>query len=374
MKNIVLDLALIGIGVVLFLIALERLWRTYRVFSTTRLRRSWITLGLLIVFFAIGYVAVIVRVGSGDSLEQIESLVALIFFAGSIFVLICANLFLGTLRERRGVEEDLREAYEALEQSRRLEAIGLLAGGISHDFNNFLMAIVARAGVGKRAAKDDRVVEGEFEAIGEIAEKAGELTRQLLQFGSAQYLSHDLVDVAGLINERRQLLESVLGEAVELRVDCSTDAPVRGDANQLERAVLNLCLNARDAMDGEGTVEIIVRDEDWDGDVGVAIVFQDSGPGVPEEWRDRIFDPFFTMKAGTGGTGLGLATVRGIVRKHGGHIELDSGPEEAARFRIWLPSAASTGYGPGVASDENGAAPRPESWKRFAQVGFFANP
>ena len=340
MKNIVLDLALIGIGVVLFLIALERLWRTYRVFSTTRLRRSWITLGLLIVFFAIGYVAVIVRVGSGDSLEQVESLVALIFFAGSIFVLICANLFLGTLRERRGVEEDLRKAYEALEQSRRLEAIGLLAGGISHDFNNFLMAIVARAGVGKRSAGDNKAVEGEFEAIGEIADKAGELTRQLLQFGSAQYLSHDLVDVAGLINERRQLLESVLGEAVELRVDCSTDAPVRGDANQLERAVLNLCLNARDAMDGEGTVEIIVRDEDWDGDVGVAIVFQDSGPGVPEEWRDRIFDPFFTMKAGTGGTGLGLATVRGIVRKHGGHIELDSGPEEAARFRIWLPSAA----------------------------------
>ena len=93
------DLALIAIGVMLFMLALERLWRTYRVFSSTRLRRSWVTLGLLIIFFSLGYLAVIVRLLRGGSLAQVESLVAMIFFAGSIFVLICANLFLGTLRE-----------------------------------------------------------------------------------------------------------------------------------------------------------------------------------------------------------------------------------------------------------------------------------
>jgi signal transduction histidine kinase len=341
MRNFVLDLTLIATGVALFGIALERLWRTYRVFSTTRLRRSWVILALLIVFFALGYLAVIVRLIRGGSLEQLESLVALIFFAGGIFVLICANLFLGTLRERRRVEEDLREAYEALEQSSRLESIGLLAGGISHDFNNFLMAIVARAGVGKRAAKDDKDVEGEFEAIGEIAAKAGELTRQLLQFGGAQTLSRRLVRATDLISGRRQLLESVLGEDVELRIDCAADACVQGDANQLERAVLNLCLNARDAMDGEGALDITVRQEDWGGEAGVAFVFEDSGPGVPEESRDRIFDPFFTLKAGGGGTGLGLATVRSIVRKHGGMVELDSEPGDGARFKIWLPTAVS---------------------------------
>jgi len=239
-----------------------------------------------------------------------------------------------TAREREQLAEQLR-------QSQKLEAIGRLAGGVAHDFNNLLTVVT-----GNLAAIRDELPEGSegralAAEIDDAVERATALTRRLLAFGRRQPMAPRPIDLASHADGMRRVLARLLGESVTLTLDLrASPAVVLADPAQLEQVLLNLVSNARDALPRGGTVRLATA---WatgpDGKRRVALSVEDDGPGIPPEIRGKIFEPFFTTKAEGKGTGLGLATTYGIVRQHGGTIEVDSTPGRGACFRVVLPEA-----------------------------------
>lgn len=241
--------------------------------------------------------------------------------------------------ERKDLEDRLR-------QSEKMEAIGQLAGGVAHDFNNMLAVI---NGYSSRLARSDNLNEGEREAIDEIrtaGQRAAGLTRQLLAFSRKQVLKPMIVDLNETIVEMESMLSRLIGEDIRIRTLLDSSLwQIRIDPGQLEQIIMNLAINSRDAMPDGGVLTIETGNTECDGerrDVSpgryVRFSVNDTGGGMDEAVRDRIFEPFFTTKDQGKGTGLGLASVYGIVKQSGGQISVESAPGRGATFTILFPA------------------------------------
>ena len=229
--------------------------------------------------------------------------------------------------ERRRLEEQLREGQ-------KLEALGRLAGGVAHDFNNLLTVIKGNADLMKEGLPDGLTADELVDDIRGAADRAAGLVRQLLTFGRRQPVRPEVVDLNEVVKETVGMLRRVLGSKVQVAADLSPRAAlVRADRTQLVQVVMNLAVNARDAMPRGGTLTVATR-----AGRRVRLEVADTGTGMPPEVRAKIFEPFFTTKGPGKGTGLGLATVYGIVKQSGGEIAVDSTPGVGTTFRVDLPA------------------------------------
>ena len=273
----------------------------------------------------------------------------------------------------RRLQDELEERHRVEEQlvhAQKMEAVGQLAGGVAHDFNNLLTAILAHAGAlaaeadpGSEAAESARTIE-------QAARRAAELTRQLLGFARRGKLLAAPTDLHLLVGEVARLLGRTLDKRIVVAQRLGAAHPVvLGDAGQLQQAVLNLAVNARDAMAEGGvlTFETALRELDpaaravrpgLAAGPFVVLTVRDSGQGVPAAIRDRIFEPFFTTKEAGRGTGMGLAMVYGIVANHGGFVTLESAEGQGAAFSLWLPAHRAQPEAPRAPAPA-AAAPRP---------------
>jgi PAS domain S-box-containing protein len=265
---------------------------------------------------------------------------------GTLVIIACRDV-----SERIAAERE-RERLEAeLQRGRRLESLGRLAGGVAHDFNNLLAVIRGYAEFLENQV-DDGDMRTDIEEIRRAAERASALVHQLLVFGRREQVSPAVIDLNAVLRDLERLLRRTIGEQIELVTAFADDlAPVRIDPGQVEQAVVNLAVNARDAMPDGGRLEI--RTSNADG--GVLLEVADTGRGMDSETASRAFDPFFTTKQKDSHAGLGLATVYGIVEEAGGRIEIESEPERGTTIAIELPAAR-----PETADGDGGApAARP---------------
>ncbi|MGC1451990.1 MAG: ATP-binding protein [Candidatus Sulfotelmatobacter sp.] len=257
------------------------------------------------------------------------------------------ELFAEDVTERRLLEQQLR-------QSQKMEAVGRLAGGIAHDFNNLLMVISGYSEFLLERLGAEPHLRGPAQEIASAAERASSLTRQLLAFSRKQMLAPRIVNLNDVATENIKMLTRMIGEDVDLVMVPSPNLwAVRADAGQIEQVIMNLAVNARDAMPSGGKLTIetsnVTLDEDYarfhaplrPGDY-VMVAISDTGGGMDGETQSHIFEPFFTTK-GTKGTGLGLSTVYGIVKQSGGYIWVYSEVGRGTTFKIYLPRVASTG-------------------------------
>ncbi len=242
------------------------------------------------------------------------------------------------ISERRRLEDQLRQAQ-------KLEALGQLSGGIAHDFNNLLTVIQVNAALIVRAQTAPVIKEHATDIV-QASDRAAALTRQLLMVSRKQVMQQRVVDVNDVVSNMTRILQRALGEDIALVAHCSTQLPfVKADVGMLEQVLLNLALNARDAMPSGGQLSIATGDKlitEVDPQRGtpglyVFVSVSDTGAGIPPEALPHIFEPFFTTKDVGKGSGLGLATVYGIIRQHQGWIEVDSGPGRGTTFLFYLP-------------------------------------
>jgi PAS domain S-box-containing protein len=243
-----------------------------------------------------------------------------------------------TTERRRALEE--RERLEnRLQQAQRLETVGQLAGGVAHDFNNLLAVILNYAYFVRERLPEENELRADLEEIRHAAERASELTHQLLVFSRREAVQPVVLDLNEVVRDTERLLGRSMGEHAELVTDLeAAECRVEADRAQLEQVVLNLVMNARDAMPAGGTVRIETRLGD-----DVLLAVSDEGEGMEPEVQARAFEPFFTTKPKGAGTGLGLATVYGTVTQAGGHAEIDSTPGRGTTVRVHLPHATAAG-------------------------------
>ena len=254
---------------------------------------------------------------------------------------------------RKRTEEALTRAEDQLRQSQRMEAVGRLAGGIAHDFNNLLTAIIGNSDLALDGLAKDDPNRPFVEDIKEVADRAAVLTRQILAFSRRQLLKPEVVDLNEIVQLMGPLLRRTLGE--EVRIDIVL-APglrlVEVDPHQVEQVLMNLAVNARDAMPEGGGIAIETANAELgpDDDLSdvelepgsyVTLAVSDTGQGMDEETRSRIFEPFFTTKELGKGTGLGLSTVFGIVRQSGGGVAVDSKVGKGSTFKVYLPASTN---------------------------------
>lgn len=243
---------------------------------------------------------------------------------------------------------ELRAMERQLRQVQKFEAIGQLAGGVAHDFNNVVGAILGWAELGLEENQGKTKAAERFARIKEQAERAAALTRELLAFSRRQVLQRQPIDLNTVTSGLISFLEKVINKNIELKVLTAPLESVKADPTQVEQVLMNLCLNARDAMPNGGRMivetEMVELDEAYArfypgvtiGRYAVLSV-SDTGVGMDAETRERIFEPFFTTKEKGKGTGMGLATVYGIVKQHGGFIHVYSEPGQGSLFRVYLP-------------------------------------
>ncbi len=255
-----------------------------------------------------------------------------------------------------------------LAQSQKMEAVGQLAGGLAHDFNNILHAMLGHLEFAMTAGAEPEEVRSELALIQGGVEHAAQLTRQLLAFSRRQVLELQTVDPNDLVAQLLQMVRRVIGEDIELDFRPGTiDGRIHVDAGQIEQVLLNLCLNARDAMPDGGTLKISTDLVEVDAEfVGahpwarsgahVRLVVSDTGCGIDPAVMPQIFEPFFTTKPTGRGTGLGLATVYGTIKQHGGMILVESDPGQGATFTIYLPVSSALDGDPAAAES---TAPAP---------------
>jgi signal transduction histidine kinase len=252
------------------------------------------------------------------------------------------------------IEERTRERETALAQlfeAQKMDTIGQLTGGVAHDFNNLLMAVLGSLTLLEKRMPDDPQCRRLLQNAVQGAQRGAALTQRLLAFSRRQELKPEAVDLAALVSGMEELLKRALGLAIELK--CAfpdTLPPVLIDANQLELALLNLALNARDAMPGGGKLNISATQETKDessagpdsrlqpGDY-VRIGIADTGTGMDEQTLAKATDPFFTTKGPGKGTGLGLSMVHGLAAQSGGFLRIDSAPNVGTTVQLWLPRA-----------------------------------
>jgi len=255
------------------------------------------------------------------------------------------------ITERKRAEEERARLEEQFHQSQKLESIGRLAGGVAHDLNNLLSPILGYSEMllADAAGMDPR--RDSLTAIVTAGRRARDLVRQLLAFGRKQTLKVEPVDLNGLLKNFHKLLQRTIREDIVIHMDLARALPlIQGDAGQLEQVVMNLAVNSQDAMPdgGELTIETsaVVLDETYAAQHEgvtpgpyVMLAVSDTGCGMDAEIREHIFEPFFTTKEKHKGTGLGLATIYGIVKQHAGHIWIYSEPGSGATFKVYLPVA-----------------------------------
>jgi signal transduction histidine kinase/sensor domain CHASE-containing protein len=245
------------------------------------------------------------------------------------------------------------EALSAqLRQAQKMEAIGSLAGGIAHDFNNLLGAVIMASSTLKEETAGDPALQASLETIDQASRRAAELTRRLLSFARPEHRSTGTVSINDVVQNVVRLCERTFDRAIRLEVELAGTLPaVSGDGGQLEQVLLNLCINSRDAMPSGGLIRVGTRASQVDaaqaarlrdvqsGDY-VVISVRDSGFGLTVAAEQHLFEPFFTTKGPGKGTGLGLAMVYGLIRAHGGGIQVHNHPGEGVEFEIYLPAAS----------------------------------
>ena len=246
--------------------------------------------------------------------------------------------------------ESRRESLEdQLHHSQKMEAIGLLAGGVAHDFNNLLTVINNHSELAAEGLHDEDPLKDDLRQILEAGERAAGLTRQLLAFSRKQVLAPEILDVNQVVVGLEKMLHRLIGEDILFRTSLDEElGKVRADPGQLEQILMNLVVNARDAMPTGGKLVIQTANVELDDVSGtqstelfvgpqVMLSVSDSGAGMTEDVRKRVFEPFFTTKKEERGTGLGLSIVHGIVKQSGGEIRVESVPGQGTTFRVYLP-------------------------------------
>ena len=260
--------------------------------------------------------------------------------------------FLGTfidITERKQEEDKRRGLEQQLRQSQKMEAVGRLAGGIAHDFNNLLMVIQSYTEMLQNRLSVDNALRKHTQEIMKAADRAASLTRQMLAYSRKQILSPVVLDLNAVINETAKMLRRLIGEDIDFQVRSAESLlTVEADSDQIAQVLMNLCVNARDAMPQGGALTIATGNVTVEeGRIGeqehvppgdyVWLSVTDAGTGISKELQGRIFDPFFTTKEVGKGTGLGLATVYGIVKQSGGYVWVDSELGQGACFTVFLP-------------------------------------
>jgi len=253
-----------------------------------------------------------------------------------------------------GIARDLtrqRDLEARLRQAEKMEAVGRLAGGVAHDFNNMLTVITSCSQFAASRVRNDPVATADIQQVLNSARRAAELTKQLLAFGRMQMLQPRWLDVNAEVKRVTAMLRRVIGEDISVITELDPALwPALADPGQLEQVIVNLCVNARDAMPNGGTIRLttmnVTEDQlgehvhpDVEPDRYISLVVEDTGTGIDPEVLSKIFDPFVTTKGPGRGTGLGLATVYGIVEQSGGHIFVNSTPGAGSRFTVLLPRA-----------------------------------
>jgi two-component system cell cycle sensor histidine kinase/response regulator CckA len=242
-------------------------------------------------------------------------------------------------RERKQVENERRSLELRSLQMQKLEALGTLAGGVSHNFNNILMAITGHAHLLLETKPDDEV-KRHLESIRRAATRASALTRQLLMFSHRETGELALVSLNRIVQDMEELIRSVLGQDIAVTFDFAA-APMwlRADATQIQHMIMSVVLNARDAIAGTGRIDIRTEWLTSESGPEAKLTIADNGCGIPSEIQGHIFEPFFTTKGLAIAAGLGLSTVYGIVEHHRGRIEVASNPGQGTLFTITLPGA-----------------------------------
>jgi signal transduction histidine kinase len=249
------------------------------------------------------------------------------------------------ITERHAMEGQLRQAQ-------KMEAVGQLTGGIAHDFNNILGAILGNLSVLEPAVRDQEETHECWRRAMGAVDRATRQVERLLAFSRRQHLAPEVVDPNALVEGMIDLLEYSLGSGVELHTKLAPDLPpLRVDPGQLENALMNLTINARDAMSGKGHISVNTTRIDAD---TVEIAVTDNGAGMAQEILERVLEPFFTTKpAGKGSSGLGLSMVYGFVHQSGGNLTIDSRPGQGTRVHILLPVATEATLPPAKAEDSH---------------------
>jgi len=274
------------------------------------------------------------------------------------------ELFAEDVTERRALEQQLR-------QSQKMEAVGRLAGGIAHDFNNLLMVISGYSEFLLDRLGPEPALRAPAQEIASAALRATSLTRQLLAFSRKQMMAPKILDLNAVVTENLKMLTRVIGEDIDLVMVPATGlGAVRADAGQIEQVIMNLAVNARDAMPAGGKLTIETFNVSLDDEYArfhaplrpgnyVMLAISDTGAGMDSETQSHIFEPFFTTK-GPKGTGLGLSTVYGIVKQSGGYIWVYSEPGKGTTFKVYLPRVAEAAQSPvQVAVPAESVAPEP---------------
>jgi PAS domain S-box-containing protein len=237
--------------------------------------------------------------------------------------------------ELKKAEQALREAQEQLHRAQRMESIGQLAGGIAHDFNNLLQVIIGNLGFAKRELSAGRPALMELEQAQRATQRAAELTSHLLAVGRRQRVAPKRVELTELVSNSMRMLQRTIPENIQLRFETSPEpCYVELDPPQFEQVLINLCVNARDAMPQGGTLTVRIELADA---ASVLLRVIDSGVGIPPESVSRVFEPFFTTKGA--GSGLGLAVAAGIIAAHGGSIKAESDGRHGTTMTVVLPRA-----------------------------------
>jgi two-component system cell cycle sensor histidine kinase/response regulator CckA len=267
-----------------------------------------------------------------------EDMTRLLHFAGQVFV--------QALKRKESAETERQ-----LRQAQKMEAIGLLAGGVAHDFNNLLMAISGYCEMIVLNEKAGKPFDHEFNEVMKVIDKGSRLSRQLLAFSRNQLLEEKILDLSLLLSELERMLQRLIGEHIQFSVVPQEKLwPIKADVGQIEQIIMNLVINARDAMPDGGKLTVTTANTELDEDYAryhmdvrpgayVMLSVSDSGTGMDEAVKSRIFEPFFTTKEEGKGTGLGLSTVYGIVQQNKGHIFVYSEPGMGTVFKVYFPRA-----------------------------------
>jgi PAS domain S-box-containing protein len=263
-----------------------------------------------------------------------------------------ANLIANAVENVRLLEQE-RQKEEQLRQVQKMESVGRLAGGIAHDFNNMLTAINGYSDLTLRRLDPENPLRSNIEEIKKAGDRSAALTHQLLAFSRQQILQPKILDLNEIITDTSKMLQRLIGEDVELQLVLNSNiSPIEADPGQLTQVIMNLSVNARDAMSGGGKIiiqtEHVYLNEEFalhhfptEPGNYVMIAVTDNGSGMDDKTREHIFEPFFTTKGIGEGTGLGLSTVYGIVKQSGGYIWVDSQLGKGTTFRIYLPPAVT---------------------------------
>jgi signal transduction histidine kinase len=238
---------------------------------------------------------------------------------------------------------------EQLRQTQKMEALGRLAGGVAHDFNNLLAIIRMSTGIMKRQVGPEHAVWSSVRRIQDTSDRATRLVKQLMDFSAGETVESEPVDLNQVVGDLRPMLERLVGSEIELVTERDEElCPIRANYSQMEQVIVNLAVNARDAMPNGGTLVVETamdmlaeREATRHGDARpgrhVRLTVRDTGVGMTEEVKARIFEPFFTTKNRGEGRGLGLATVFGIVNQSAGHIRVRSAIGQGTEFKVYLP-------------------------------------